>query len=41
MSVTLECELDPIFPNVCFCFCFSEISGRVMFIDDIIVNVVL
>ena len=40
VSVTIECELDPIFPDFCFCL-FRNISGRVMLIDDVIVNVVL
>ena len=35
MSVTIECKLDSIFPDL------WNISGRVMLIDDVIVNVVL
>ena len=38
MSVTIECELEPIFPDLCFCL-FRNISGRVILIDDVIVNV--
>ena len=39
MSVTIECELDPIFPDLSDLF--RNIFGRVMLIDDVIVNVVL
>ena len=40
VSVTIEYELDTIFPDPCFCL-FRSIFGRFMLIDDVIVNVLL
>ena len=39
MSVTMECELDPIFPDLSDLF--RNIFGHVKLVDDVIVNVVL
>ena len=37
----LECELDPMFPDVCF-YLFRNIFGRfLMLIDDVVVDVFL
>ena len=35
MSVTVECEVDPIFPELSL---FRNIFDRLMLIDDVIVN---
>ena len=37
-TVLFACHRDPIFSDLCFCL-FRNISGRVMLIDDVIVNV--
>ena len=39
-SVTTENELDPIFPDLRFCL-FRNIFGRLMLMDEVIVNVFL
>ena len=40
LSVTIECELNPIFSDLWFCL-IRITFGRLMLIDDVIVNVLL
>ena len=37
VNVTIECEVDPIFSDLCFCL-FRNIFGRLMLIDDVVAN---
>ena len=38
MSVTIEYELDPMFPDLYFRL-FRNIFGRLMLVDDVVVNI--